>query len=257
MNIQFKQKGATLIVVLIMLVAITIIGTLAVRQSMVTLGVATNSQAQQLMMQNSDAAFFNIESGDNIAQGLMQSGMFKYISGALDKDKELVFCFRGSEENFYDSTLASLMVWEEGKTAPTNNTLGTDGYCSTSATSGNFFTSGRRAVMTQIAVKFTSTSENDPFFGKITGTDEDESKLETSKPMSVYAVSLMPTLSSDTNANIDECLNSRMNEVTIPDGTTVPANAVSRQNVTDCLTSRNIPFTSFEQHYLVSQDFKD
>ena len=48
---------ATLIVVMILLLAITIIGTMAIRQGLVSLGVATNSQAQQLLMQNSDAAF--------------------------------------------------------------------------------------------------------------------------------------------------------------------------------------------------------
>lgn len=53
-----KQRGATLIVVLFLLLAIIVLGTLAVRQSLVSLNIATNSQAQQLLLQNSDAAFF-------------------------------------------------------------------------------------------------------------------------------------------------------------------------------------------------------
>ena len=52
-----NQRGATLIVVLLILVAIIVLGTLAVRQGLVSLGIATNSQAQQLLLQNSDAAF--------------------------------------------------------------------------------------------------------------------------------------------------------------------------------------------------------
>ncbi|MGB9040137.1 MAG: PilX N-terminal domain-containing pilus assembly protein, partial [Acinetobacter calcoaceticus] len=43
------QKGSTLIVVLILLLVITVIGTLAVRQSLTSLYIATNSQAQQLL----------------------------------------------------------------------------------------------------------------------------------------------------------------------------------------------------------------
>lgn len=256
MNTPMKQQGATLIVVLIMLVAITIIGTLAVRQSMVTLGVATNSQAQQLMMQNSDAVFFNVEDGANFAQSLASNGMFGYIDGALNKDKELVFCFVGDETSFFDITRASLMLWEKGKSAPTNNTLGVDGYCEVGSDTGNFFTSGRRAVMTQVAVKMQSSDDNDAFYGRVLGTDGDAVKFVNSKPVSVYAVSLMPTLSSETNANINTCLSERMNEVTIPEDTTVATNAVSRQSVTDCLTSRNIPFTSFQQDYLIAQDFE-
>ena len=53
-----KQEGATLIVVLILLVIITMIGTLAIRSSLTTLNIATNSQAQQLLVQNSDSAIF-------------------------------------------------------------------------------------------------------------------------------------------------------------------------------------------------------
>lgn len=52
------QQGVTLIVVMLLLVAITVIATIAVRQSLVTLNIATNSQAEQLMLQNADAAFY-------------------------------------------------------------------------------------------------------------------------------------------------------------------------------------------------------
>lgn len=256
MNSQFKQTGATLIVVLIMLVAITIIGTLAVRQSMVTLGVATNSQAQQLMMQNADAVYFNVEDGENLVQALTTMGMFGYIDGAANKDKELVFCFLGDQADFFDITRASLIFWEQGKSAPTNDALGMDGYCEVGSDSANYYTSGRRAVMTQVAVKMTSAAETDAFYGQVLGSDNGVVKFVNSKPVSVYAISIMPTLSSETNANINTCLNSRMNEVTIPANTTVASNSVNRQSVTDCLSSRNIPFNSFEQDYFIAQDFE-
>ncbi len=78
MKPYISQRGATLIVVMVMLLAITVIGTLAIRQGLISLNVATNSQAQQLLMQNSDAAFFNIEREDNLIQSLSASGMFGY-----------------------------------------------------------------------------------------------------------------------------------------------------------------------------------
>ena len=250
-----QQQGAALIVVMILLLAVTIIGTMAVRQGLVSLGVATNSQGQQLLMQNSDAAFFNVKKESNLIQSLSASGMFGYIDGAANKDKELIFCFRGDQTNFFDITKASLMEWVAPATAPANNSLGTAGYCNATPGTTNFFTSGRKAVMTQVAVKFSTQVNNDPFYGSIRGTDDENIKLQRSKPVKVFAVSVMPTLSSNaTAAQINTCFNSRMNEVSKPDSVTSPA-AGATQSVTQCLSNLNVPFVSHVTEYVIAQDF--
>ena len=250
---RYGQQGATLIVVMILLLAITIIGTMAIRQGLVSLGVATNSQAQQLLMQNSDAAFFNVEKESNLIQALSASGMFGYIDGATNKDKELVFCFRGDQSNFFDITKASLMEWVSG-TEPKNDSLGKDGYCDARPSStNNFFTSGRRATMTQVAVKFSTQTNNDPFFGAVLGTDDEQVKLKNSKPVKVFAVSVMPTLTQTDPDAITSCFNSHMNEVTIPDGVTAVTGA--DLSVTQCLTNLNVPFVSHVTEYAITQDF--
>lgn len=82
-----RQKGATLIVVLILLVALTVIGTLAIRQSLVSLNIATNGQAQQLLIQNSDSATFNVENPNNLIRSLARDGMFGFIKGSTNKGK--------------------------------------------------------------------------------------------------------------------------------------------------------------------------
>ena len=249
------QQGSTLIVVLILLLAVTIIGTMAVRQGLVSLGVATNSQAQQLLMQNSDAAFFNVEQENNLIQSLTASGMFGYIDGAANKDKELVFCFRGDQSSFFDITKASLMEWVAPATAPQNNSLGTDGYCDASPSATNFFTSGRKATMTQVAVKFSTQSNNDPFYGAILGTDEESIKLQRSKLVKVFAVSVMPTLSASASATqINTCFRTKMNEVTKPDSVTSPATGAT-ESVTQCLSKLNVPFASHVTEYVIAQDF--
>lgn len=250
-----KHRGATLIVVLFLLLAITVIGTLAIRQSLVTLNIATNSQAQQLLTQNSDSAFFNIEREDNIIQSLSASGMFGYISGVNDKEKELVFCYRGAEASFFDIRRASIIYWKSGASSPTNNELGTTGYCDAEEQETNFFTSGRRVVMTQVAVKFSSISENDPFFGAQFGTDEQIVKFDRSKPVKVFAVSVMPTLSNVDSDDINDCLSNHMSEVVLPDGTTVAVDADSRRSVTECLSDLNVPYTSHATEYVIVQDF--
>ncbi len=248
-----QQLGAALIVVLVLLVAITAIGIVAVRQGIVGLNIATNSQAQQLLIQNSDAAFFNVEQEDNLIQSLSSSGMFGYINGAVNQDKELVFCYRGAEAAFFDINRASIMEWNDGNTTPTNDALGTDGYCDAKTTGSNFFTSGRKAVMTQVAVKFSTVQNNDPFYGRVMGTDEEQVKLERSKPVKIFAVSIMPTLTNADPDKINTCLNAHMNEVTIPAGVT-PATGAAK-SVTQCLSDLNVPFSTYVTEYVLAQDF--
>ena len=61
------QTGAVLIVVLVMLILLTIAGTWAIRSGLISLNIATNSQAQSLLMQNSDSVFFTLENQTNDA----------------------------------------------------------------------------------------------------------------------------------------------------------------------------------------------
>ena len=248
------QQGATLIVVLILLVVITVLGTLAIRQSMVTLNIATNSQAMQLMLQNADSAFFNVEKQSNIVQALSGSGMFGYIDGATNKDKELVFCYRGADQKkFFDLSNASIVEWNAPATKPKNNSLGKDGFCKVSDNSFNFFTSGRKADKTQVDVKFATEASNDPFYGQVLGTDGNTVKLERSKPVKVFAISIMPSLTSADKAEIDKCLSEHMNDVTIPSGVTAAAGA--NKSVTQCLSDLNVPFESTVTEYVITQDF--
>ena len=147
------------------------------------------------------------------------------------------------------------MEWVAPATAPANNSLGTAGYCNATPGTTNFFTSGRKAVMTQVAVKFSTQVNNDPFYGSIRGTDDENIKLQRSKPVKVFAVSVMPTLSSNaTAAQINTCFNSRMNEVSKPDSVTSPA-AGATQSVTQCLSNLNVPFVSHVTEYVIAQDF--
>jgi hypothetical protein len=256
------QSGAALIVVLIFLVVITVIGTIAIRQSLVGLSVATNGQVQQLLSQNSDSAFFSTEDRNNLIQSLSGSGMLGYISNANDKNKELVFCYRGDQANFFDISRANIMQWESGKAQPTNNLFGTDGYCDAGQSSTNWFTSGRRAVMTQVSVKFSTIEELDPFYDRTRATDTKTGQVEETKRVKIFAVSLMPSLSSASSVDINNCLNSHMNEVTIPSDTTKPSissgTAVKDNpltSVTECLTSLSVPFTTQVSEYTIAQNF--
>ena len=95
-----KQAGNTLIFVLIILLLITIIGTWAIRGAITSLNITTNAQAQALLVQNSDAVFFQLESyadhAVKIAKLQLDNGMIGYVNKPENKGKELVYCLRKS-----------------------------------------------------------------------------------------------------------------------------------------------------------------
>lgn len=238
--IMHKQKGATLIVVLVMLVALTVIGTLAIRQSVVSLNIATNGQAQQLLIQNSDAATFNVEESSNLVRSLAKDGMFGFIKGPTNRGKELVFCYRGSRSQFFSLSQASIMQDIGGQLV--NNSNGTAGYCNVG--NANFFTSARRAVITQVAVRFTEGGDVSPFQFAIRGTDPEKAKIEETERVVVQATSLVPALSTATDAQINSCLSENLNYST---GAT--------RNVARCLNALNVPFTTHVTEYTLGQGF--
>lgn len=252
-----KQEGATLIVVLILLVIITVIGTLAIRSSLTALNIATNSQAQQLLVQNSDSAIFNVENPAYLVRNLAQDGLFGFITIDINKGKELVFCYRGIQNQFFNMANASVMKWESG-TAPSNSSFGLDGYCKLDDT-GSFFTSGRKAVMTQVAVKVqTDTSSvsvgiEDPFQYMQLGTDPESAKIANTDKVLVTATSIVPMLSTARDSDINDCFAKHMNEVVVPAGVTPAADA--DKSVSQCLQALGVPVNTQITEYNLIQPF--
>ena len=135
-----QQQGATLITVLIVLVLVTLLGTIAVKSGILGLKIATNSQVNALLMGNSDSALFNIENPDQVARQLALDGMFAYFNSSANANDELVFCYRASENSFFKLSKASAIT-ADGSTTK----LGVDGYCK-----ANQFAMGRSAVLSQV-----------------------------------------------------------------------------------------------------------
>ena len=249
------QNGATLIVVLILLLVITVVGVIAIRGSITALNIATNSQAQQLLLQNSDSAIFNVENPDLIALNTSLNGVFGKVKTDANKGKELVFCYRGLQSQFYQSSKASFIKWFDS-TAPNNSEIGLDGYCKLD-NSTNFFTSGRKAVMTQIAVKVDTDPTNllvglDQAFGYMQkGTDVDKAKVVESNKILVIATSIIPAMSSASDTDINACFNSHMNQVVIPNGVN-PALGMGR-SVASCLQDLGVPVQTQISEYNLTQ----
>ena len=95
MNIN-SQRGAALIVVMFVLLLVAVVGSMAIRQSITGQNIATNSQVQSLLQQNTDAVFFAIEQ-DNKNQNLLERnlsslGMLGMVKSDQFLSKEVVFC---------------------------------------------------------------------------------------------------------------------------------------------------------------------
>lgn len=235
-----KQIGSTLIVVLIMLVLVTLIGTLAIKQGILSLNIATNSQAQQLVLQNSDAATFNTENPLNLKIAQTPIGMFGYLEKANRNDKELVFCYKGSQADFFKLSDASL-IYENDSGTVVNNLKGTKGYCKVDS-SENFFTSARKTVLTQVHVRYTETKQNAIFADSLRGTDEEQFKVPPAKRVVVTTISLMPTLSSASASEVDACLSGKVVYTTN-----------ENNSLTKCLRDKHVPFTAHVTEYSTGQ----
>lgn len=235
-----QQQGSTLVVVLILLVAITIIGTLAIRQSMVSLNIATNSQAQQLMIQNSDAVAFTVEDAQNLTRSTLKNGMFGKIRTPENIGKELVFCYRGSRSKFFSSSDSSLLS-VDGNTI---TRVGVAGFCRSGGSgTTNFYTSNRRAVLTQVSAKVIAAGDGNAFGDAPRGTDTLITNMEDTVRIKVFAVSLMPTLSTASTDNIDACLQ------------LVSDTTDENLSLTACLSELNVPYTMHVTEYTVGQGF--
>ena len=253
--VKLNQQGSTLIVVLALLVLITLIGTVAMKSSLVSLNVATNSQAQQIMTQSSDSAMFALQDPAQFKRYQMGNGVLGYMRTDANKEKELVFCLRNNATRFFDLNQASVIYWPSGSAKPVNNELGLDGYCDMSQ--ANSYTSGRKAVMTQVAVRYTSTPTK-PFEFYQRGTDLETAKLEETERLIVHSTSIMPSLAnSATNAQINGCLSQHLNLAIEPvdayvddqDEDQIEANKKGKVSVSKCLSDLNVPHTTHVTEY--------
>ncbi|WP_180083237.1 pilus assembly protein [Acinetobacter sp. YH12102] len=247
------QQGAAFIVVMFVLLLVTIIGALAIKQSLTGLNIATNSQIQALLQQNSDAAFFAIER-DNRDSTLLQKnlsslGMLGLVKSDQFLNKEVVFCYRPkTASTMFSLSRTSIIYWEEkeegGKKEIVikNRELGSEGFCKHSS---NFFTSSRDTVITQIAVKKASLDTDVPFKFFPLGTDTTTVQLDQVQPVRIIITSVLPgaATKSWTKDKVNECFENNMNEK-------IPGYS-DENTVAKCLGDLGMPYSQQVMDYAV------
>ncbi len=210
-----QQKGATLITVLIILVIVTLLGTIAVKMGIVGLKIATNSQVNALLLENSDSALFNIENPAEVERQLALDGMFAYFNSSANANDELVFCYRASENSFFKLSKASAIT-EDGSTTK----IGVDGFCK-----ANQFAMGRSAVLSQVYLTKSSTASA-PFSSVPKGTSLGQSNVPaTTNNIGATVISVLPSFAGATTTQIENCFKQRASAVgACFDGLGIPYN---------------------------------
>ena len=210
-----QQQGATLIVVLIILVIVTLLGTIAIKTGILGLKIATNSQVNALLLENSDSALFNIENPDQIERQLALDGMFAYFNSAANADDELVFCYRAAQNAFYDFSKASAIAADG-----TTTKIGVDGFCK-----ANQFAMGRSAVLSQVYLTKNATTST-PFAGVPKGTSLGQSNVPvTTHNIGATVISVLPSFAGATTTQIENCFKQRASAVgACFDGLGIPYN---------------------------------
>ena len=210
-----QQKGATLITVLVILVIVTLLGTIAVKMGIVGLKIATNSQVNALLLENSDSALFNIENPAEVERQLALDGMFAYFNSAANADDELVFCYRAAQASFYSFSKASAIAADG-----TTTKIGVDGFCK-----ANQFAMGRSAVLSQVYLTKNATTST-PFAGVPKGTSLGQSNVPvTMHNIGATVISVLPSFAGATTTQIENCFKQRASAVgACFDGLGIPYN---------------------------------
>lgn len=210
-----QQKGATLITVLVILVIVTLLGTIAVKMGIVGLKIATNSQVNALLLENSDSALFNIENPAEVERQLALDGMFAYFNSSANADDELVFCYRAAQNVFYDFSKASAIAADG-----TTTKIGVDGFCK-----ANQFAMGRSAVLSQVYLTKNATTST-PFAGVPKGTSLGQSNVPvTMHNIGATVISVLPSFAGATTTQIENCFKQRASAVgACFDGLGIPYN---------------------------------
>lgn len=242
-----SQAGSTLISVLLILLVITIIGVIAMKQGLTSLNIATNSQVQTVLAQSSDAVI-NQFSNTNVMSITSVAGVLGAVINNTDPGQEYVFCYRPTGTDPFGLSINANIIRGQADGSVTSVDVATSNFCDLTATTD--FGSGRKAVVTQVAVTVPLDASTLPPLSGLShgGTDVSvgsalPKSFTTQQRIRVTATSMLPAFSTDPLASVQtECLQGR-----ISDNSDTPLQDV--ENLTDCLARKGVPANTQVQEF--------
>jgi hypothetical protein len=256
-----SEKGSALIGVLLLLLMITVLGVIAMRQGITSLNISTNAQVQALLVQSTDTVLNKVANSDTSATNPQAITSIAGVIGAALRNhetyatQEFVFCYRPKLSDVFGLSLNANII--QGKTTPavdgTSNVTtvdgGGNGFCDLNADFG----SGRNATVTQVAVTVPTDTNILPPLSALSHNGTDVSKesglpegFTTQQRIRITATSMLPAFSASTTASIQsDCLQGRVSDNSDPSFAGI-------ENVTDCLARKGVPANTQVQEFNIS-----
>lgn len=232
------QQGSTLIMVLIVLLLITLIGTMAMRESLLNLRLSTNTQVNNVLLNSNDTALFELEDAQKVRGRLNSRSVYGYFDAQENADDELVFCFDVNEARFFSMSRVSIIGGKKG-----NNS----GYCSM-----NKFSTGRAGVISQVYVRKLNLEDVAERSGSTLtsyskGVSVGQQTFANIKHVAVTTISVMPSFARAKESDVQACF--RKSAKIEKDQTVTKDN-----NVEQCFKGLNIPYNMQYAEYSVGSE---
>ena len=250
-TIRGSESGAVLIVVLLVLILITLVGTIAIQRGSTDLRLATASQVGKLTFQSTDAAFNKLEKEDrSLGQGNSVDNVRGYVTrpGKQYVGREVVFCVRPKTSRFFNQTKLTEKTSDGTGYISGKN----DGFCDV-GDSADYV--GESRTVTQMTFAKSDVTEALPYSleGDKTFTDDQISQtgqtpFECSN-FEVYATSLVPAFSDESTAKINACLQNVNTDALKETCEADTSKTKVECSIDACLESLNVPFNTQMQAY--------
>lgn len=173
-----KQRGAAIVVVMLILLVITVLGITAVRMGLTSLTIATNSQVSSLVFQSADSGLVSFE--QQVSAGLYEAGQATGVIGpALNAPgSEVIYCVTKGDRFRLGGCQADVAA---------------------------DFTSARDVAINQVAVEVPANADGEPMKALVLGTDADRAGIPTYR-LRVHSTAVIPVFGSADSDDLNTCL---------------------------------------------------
>lgn len=252
-----SQKGATLIVVLFLLLIIMVVGTFAIKMGITSLAISTNAQINQLLSQSADTPLNKYLNTADLSSLVSYSSA---VGAAIDEkgvNREFIFCYKPTNNRSFglNSDTSVISAKENGDDARLVNS-GVAGFCDLKRDFG----SARQAVVTQVAItipKYKDATKK-PGDSLVRGTNLSDGtglpkNLVSQDTIRVTTTAFLPAYANTSLDNVkDNCLSSK--KVYISDN--LSDELSTKKTLRECLTEYNIPAVSQVQEFTLAAFLK-
>lgn len=239
-----RQKGSTIIVVLLMLLMLTIVGVLAIRTAMTTLNIATNAQIGQLSSQTADTPINQVFIDDVIKQTNLSSVIGKALKDYdVEPGKEYVFCYKPKGAIKFGSVMSMAVQKLKSDGGVTLVEGDVKNYCDLSEDFG----SARKALVTQVAIKIPTDAVGLPPLALLTrGTNVSGGQtipegLTEQKRIRITTTAVIPAFAKDVDI-AQKCMKEHINDDS-------DAETKGKKTVAQCLVNLGVPVNSQMQEF--------